>query len=58
MTDMLIDSVLAAFIIGGIVGAVTALHLQAGRTPERRVDTARLMPVRVRSTRHPRRRSL
>jgi hypothetical protein len=55
MTDMLIDSVLAAFIIGGIVGAVVALHLQAWKAPERHVDTARLIPVRVRSTRRPRR---
>jgi hypothetical protein len=55
MTDMLIDSVLAAFIIGGIVGAVTALHLGTGKSPERRIDTARLIPLRVRTARRPRR---
>jgi len=57
MTDMLIDSVLAAFILGGIVGAVIALGLKSSRLWGGQPDagTAQLQPVRVRGTRRYRR---
>ena len=54
MMDMLIEAVVMAFMIGGIVGAAVALSLKASRAWGREHDAENaelLQPVRVRSTR-------
>ena len=58
MMDMLIEAVVMAFMIGGIVGAAVALSLKAGGASGREYDAANaelLQPVRVRPTRRYRR---
>ena len=42
MIGMLLEAVVIAFVIGGIVGAVTALHL----------STFKKVPVRIQSQQH------
>lgn len=54
MTDMLIEAVFMAFIVGGIVGAVIALSLKSSKAwGEQRDadDTRELQPLCIRSER-------
>lgn len=57
MTEMLIEAVIMAFLVGGIVGAAVALSLKSSRLWGRQADEAavELSPVRVRTTRRYRR---
>ncbi len=58
MMDMLIEAVVMAFMIGGIVGAAVALSLKAHRALGGEYDAANaelLQPVRVRPARRYRR---
>lgn len=51
MVGMMIEIVIMAFVMGGIVGAVTALHLSS-QTSEKTRENEHLAPVRIRVTRH------
>ena len=51
MTEMMIESVLMAFMVGGIVGAVIALSLKSSTAWGQQYDadgTPELQPLRVR----------
>lgn len=54
MTDMLIEAVFTAFVVGGIVGAAVALSLKSskawGGQPDAD-DPGELQPLRIRSER-------
>ena len=54
MTDMLIEAVFMAFVVGGIVGAVIALSLKSSKTWGQQHDAGNigeLQPLRIRSER-------
>jgi hypothetical protein len=57
MTEMLIEAVFMAFMIGGIVGAAIVLSLKSSRLWGRQddEDAVELTPVRARTTRRYRR---
>ncbi|MBK8163913.1 MAG: hypothetical protein IPK65_12520 [Gammaproteobacteria bacterium] len=51
MTDIMIESVLMAFMVGGIVGAAIALSLRSSKAWSRQYDpdgAAELQPLRLR----------
>jgi hypothetical protein len=52
MTEMLIEAVLMAFMVGGIVGAAIALSLKSSRAwgQQDSEETVELTPVRARTT--------
>lgn len=54
MTDMLIEAVFMAFVVGGIVGAVIAVSLKSSTVWGRQYDTDKLaepQPLRIDSER-------
>lgn len=57
MTEMLIEAVIMAFLVGGIVGATMALSLKSSRLwgHQSDGDAVELSPVRARTTRRCRR---
>jgi len=51
MNELVIESVIMAFAIGGIIGAAAALSLKTSRLWDSRKDTLKLKPIPIKQSR-------
>jgi len=51
MNELVIESVIMAFAIGGIIGAAAALSLKTSRLWDSRKDTLELKPIPIKQSR-------